>query len=121
MTMPGDDSWLDGDAGRLVRPYAVTNGRTSASLKFDLMSMVVATGDGFHGNLEHDHLQALALCTRPTSVAEVSARLRLPLGVARVVLGDLVDEGYLALNTRSATGRPDLRLLERVLDGLQAL
>ena len=41
--------------------------------------------------------------------------------LTRVVLGDLVDEGFLALNTRSATGRPDLRLLERVLDGLQAL
>ena len=55
------------------------------------------------------------------SAAEISARLRLPLGVARVVLGDLVDEGFVAQNTRSATGRPDLRLLERVLDGLQAL
>ena len=65
--------------------------------------------------------QILQLLSTPQSAAEISARLRLPLGVARVVLGDLVDEGYLALNTRSATGRPDLRLLERVLDGLQAL
>ncbi|HWG64874.1 MAG TPA: DUF742 domain-containing protein, partial [Streptosporangiaceae bacterium] len=46
MTVSGDDSWLDGDAGRLVRPYAVTNGRTAASLKLDLLSMVVATGTG---------------------------------------------------------------------------
>ena len=65
--------------------------------------------------------QILVLLSTPQSAAEISARLRLPLGVARVVLGDLVDEGFLALNTRSSSGRPDLRLLERVLDGLQAL
>jgi DNA-binding IclR family transcriptional regulator len=65
--------------------------------------------------------QILNLLASPQSAAEISARLRLPLGVARVVVGDLVDEGFVALNTRSATGRPDLRLLERVLDGLQAL
>lgn len=120
MTTPGDDVWLDGDAGRLVRPYAVTNGRTAASLKLDLMSMVVATRAGLHGTLEPDHLQALALCLRPVSVAEVAARLRLPAAVAKVLLSDLVDCG--AVRTappQPASDTSNRALLERLLDGLQ--
>ena len=60
--------------------------------------------------------------TCPTSLAEISAHLHLPLGVARVLAGDLCDEGLLDFNRDHATdGRPSLRLLERVFDGLQAL
>lgn len=118
--MPGDDVWLDGDAGRLVRPYAVTNGRTSASLKLDLMSMVVATGNGSYGTLEPDHLQALGLCLRPASVAEVAARLRLPAAVTKVLLSDLVDCGAVrASPPQPASGMSNRVLLERLLDGLQ--
>ena len=115
-----------GDAGDglRVRPYAITGGRTRAATE------VPDRGD----RVPHPQGRAVArtpspwsgarssqLLATPQSAAEISARLHLPLGVARVVLGDLVDEGFVALNTRSATGRPDLRLLERVLDGLQAL
>jgi len=45
MTVQDSGSWLDGDAGRLVRPYTVSNGRTSPTAKLDLLSMVMATGD----------------------------------------------------------------------------
>jgi hypothetical protein len=121
MTTPGDDVWLDGDSGRLVRPYAVTNGRTSASVQLDLLSMVVATG-GQHSTLEPDHLQALGLCLQPVSVAEIAARLRLPAAVTKVLLADLVDCGAV----RTAPPEPAARsltsnrvLLERLLDGLQ--
>jgi hypothetical protein len=120
MTASGDDAWLDGDAGRLVRPYAVTNGRTSASLKLDLMSMVVATGTGVHSVLEPDHLLALGLCLRPVSVAEIAARLRLPAAVTKVLLSDLVDCG--AVRTAPPLSGSDTSnrvLLERLLDGLQ--
>jgi hypothetical protein len=122
MTVSGDDSWLDGDAGRLVRPYAVTNGRTAASLKLDLLSMVVATGTGTgaYATLEPDHLQALALCLRPASVAEVAARLRLPAAVTKVLLSDLADCGALRAGPpRPASDTSDRVLLERLLDGLQ--
>ena len=97
-------------------------GRTRAATDVPIEAIVYRTprGEAQH-SLPFERGQILALLTSPQSAAEVSARLRLPLGVARVLVGDLVDEGYLALNTRSATGRPDLRLLERVLDGLQAL
>jgi len=114
-----------GDAGDglRVRPYAITGGRTRAATEVPIEAIVyrTPTGDRALTNLSMERGQILGLLASPQSAAEISARLRLPLGVARVVLGDLVDEGYVALNTRSATGRPDLRLLERVLDGLQAL
>lgn len=120
MTVPGDDAWLDGDAGRLVRPYAVANGRTTASRQLDLLSMVVATGDGGNGGLEPDHLQILSLCLKPASVAEIAARLRLPAAVTKVLLSDLVDCGAVrATSPRAAADTTNRLLLERLLDGLQ--
>jgi len=113
----------DGSDGLRVRPYAITGGRTRAATEVAIEAIVYRTprGEESAGLLSLERGQILMLLATPQSTAEVSARLRLPLGVTRVVLGDLVDEGYLALNTRAANGRPDLRLLERVLDGLQAL
>jgi Protein of unknown function (DUF742) len=117
---PGDDGWLDGDSGRLIRPYTVTNGRTFASSKLDLMSIVVATGSGDYGSLEPDHTQALGLCLQPTTVAEVAARLRLPAAVAKVLLSDLIECGAVrAEPTRPAADASNRVLLERLLDGLQ--
>jgi hypothetical protein len=117
MTVSGDDFWLDGDAGRLIRPYTVSNGRTSPSTRLDLLSMVMATGGVQQATLEPDHAQALALCHQPASVAEIAARLRLPAIVTKVLLSDLVDCG--AVTARfpcSFNGASDRILLERVLD-----
>jgi hypothetical protein len=120
MTVSGDETWLDGDAGRLVRPYTVSNGRTSPSMKLDLLSMVVATGDVSQVSLEPDHVQILGLCDRPASVAEIAARLRLPAAVTKVILSDLVDCGAVTAGSpQPATGDSDRFLLERVLDALQ--
>lgn len=120
MTVPGDETWLDGDAGRLVRPYTVTNGRTIASRQLDLLSMVVATGNSSSGGLEPDHLQILGLCLKPASVAEIAARLRLPAAVTKVLLSDLVDCGAVrAAAPRTGTDSSNRVLLERLLDGLQ--
>jgi hypothetical protein len=120
MTVPTDDYPLDGDSGRLVRPYAVTYGRTAATRQLNLTSMVMATGGGFNGNLEPDHLHALALCQQPVSVAEIAATLRLPAAVAKVLLSDLVDCGALRTAPPPANDTSSNReLLERLLDGLQ--
>lgn len=120
MTTADDDTWLDGDSGRLVRLYAVTNGRTSPSKKLDLMSMVVATGNRVSGALEPDHVQLLGLCQRPASVAEIAARLRLPAVVTKVLLSDLVDCGAVRTAPPPAvTDTADRILLEKLLDGLQ--
>lgn len=128
MTVPEDQTWLDGDAGRLVRPYAVSNGRTTASRQLDLLSMVVATGNTTGAGLEPDHLQILGLCLRPASVAEIAARVRLPAAVTKVLVSDLVECGAARaagpwtaddMSTTSTTPTSTRVLLERLLDGLQ--
>jgi hypothetical protein len=112
----------DGGDGLRVRPYAITRGRTRATTDVPIEAIIYRTPKGeATTDLSLERGQIVGLLTSPQSAAEISARLRLPLGVARVLVGDLIDEGYVAMNTRSAAGRPDLRLLERVLDGLQAL
>jgi hypothetical protein len=120
VTDSGGETWLDGDAGRLVRPYTVSNGRTSPSKELDLLSMVVATGDVSQVSLEPDHVQILGLCHRPASVAEIAARLRLPAVVTKVLLSDLVDCGAVRAGSPQPAGGPSDRfILERVLDALQ--
>ncbi|NKZ05764.1 DUF742 domain-containing protein [Actinomadura latina] len=117
---PGDDEfWLDDDAGPLVRPYAVTSGRTRPAVDLDLLSLVVATGPA-PASLDPEHATALDLCRTPTSVAEVSAHLRLPVVVTKVLLADLVH--WRAMTTRAPRPTADLTdrdLLEKLLDGLQ--
>jgi hypothetical protein len=62
------------------------------------------------------------LCRRMRSVAEISALLRMPLGVVRVLLSDLADQGRIRVyGTGHAPGAPDHALLERVLSGLRRL
>jgi hypothetical protein len=61
------------------------------------------------------------LCRRMRSVAEISALLRIPLGVVRVLLSDLADQGRIRVYGTGHPGNPDRALLERVLSGLRSL
>lgn len=119
MTTAGGDG-----AGLRVRPYALTGGRTRARTDVSIETILVLTPAG-EARAEHLGMEKgdiLRLCRAPSSLAEVSAHLHLPLGVARVLTGDLCDDGLLDFNREVAAGdRPSLRLLERVFDGLQAL
>lgn len=120
MVGPQDEPWLDDDAGRLVRPYTVSNGRTRPSTKMELLSMVMTTGRVPGGHLEPDHARALGLCGDPTTVAEVAAHLRLPAAITKVLLSDLIDCG--AVSTRApgpAADPTDRSVLEALLNGLQ--
>jgi len=123
VTVPREESWLDGDDGRLVRPYTVSNGRTSPSTSLDLTSMVKSTGGVRPSGLEPDHAQALALCREAASVAAIAERLRLPAAVTKVLLSDLLEWGAVTAVTgeppQAAAGPADRVVLERVLDGLQ--
>ncbi len=111
-----------------IRPYALTGGRVRSTTELPLETIVRVTGRCIiHSHeLSSERRDIAGLCDQPVSIVEISARLGLPLGVARVLVGDMVTEGH--LNTHHATetaitpdGRPDQRLLERVLNGLQAL
>src|SRR6185369_5343548 len=88
----GDD-WVDEAAGPVVRPYAVTHGRTEPTRgDFNLITQVTATRtlrDGDDGR-QPEHAAILRLCQNPTSVAEIATHLDLPVGTVRVLLGDLL-------------------------------
>jgi hypothetical protein len=120
MEGPVDEPWFDDDAGRLVRPYTVSNGRTQPTTKLDLLSMVMATGRVPRAHLEPDHARALGLCAGPTTVAEVSAHLKLPAVITKVLLSDLVDCGAVSTRAPGSVADPtDRSVLEALLNGLQ--
>ena len=115
-----DEHWFDDAAGRLVRPYTVSNGRTEPTTSMELLSMVIATGHRPHGPLGPEHAQALGLCGTVTTVAEVAARLRLPAVVTKILLSDLVDWG--AVDARSPdpmANASNPAVLETILNALQ--
>jgi hypothetical protein len=121
MTAGDDEIWLDEDAGPLVRPYTVNSGRTHPTVTLDLLSLVMATGHAPPA-LSPEHDKALGLCRSPTSVAEVSAHLKLPVMVTKVLLADLVDcEALTTRAPRTAADLNDRVLLEKLLDGLQRI
>jgi len=103
--------------GALVRPFYLTGGRTRGYIAPDaLVSRSAAPGVP---DLEVEHHRILDLCAEPVAVAEVAGRLRLPLGVVRVLLDDLVDAGWLDV----VLDRPllDDALLERLIRGVERL
>ena len=112
-------------ASRLVRPYAVTGGRTrSRPVDLPLETLVTTTDEGHRAltSLQFERRTIATLCREPVSVAEVAARVGVPLGGARVLVGDLTDGGHLEVHLPVAgEGRPDVVLLERVLEGLRGL
>jgi hypothetical protein len=121
---PAEDRWLDRDAGPIVRPYALTGGRTRpAGEAFDLTSMITAVrGAQASGHdLEPEHLALLRLCRVPACVADLAADLDLPLGVVRVLLSDLRERGLIAVAHPEPGRLTDPQLLREVADGLRRL
>lgn len=114
--------------GALVRPYAVTRGRTEPLQHIALEAVLVAsaaavTESRFAG---HDKHRIATICdNRAQSLAEIAAYTRLPLGVARVLVADMVADGLLALHSTAPTETEGyeerMELLERVLSGLRRL
>lgn len=108
----------------LVRPYAVTGGRTKPSYQLQIEAMVSASHYEARdlSVLSPECQSILGYCRDWRSVAEISAVLRMPLGVARVLIGDMAMEGFVRVHQADhGQGRPNLNLLERVLSGLRKL
>jgi hypothetical protein len=119
-----DPGSADGSARSLVRPYAVTGGRTKPRTQLQIEAMVTASHYEARDlpTLSPECQVILGFCRDWRSVAEISAVLRMPLGVARVLIADMAVEGLVRIHqTDHAHGRPDLNLLERVLSGLRKL
>ncbi|MEU6990194.1 DUF742 domain-containing protein [Streptomyces sp. NPDC046465] len=126
---PGSQ-WYDNEAGPLVRPYAMTGGRTRPGprgVRFDLIALVTldpsAPGAGDHTALGPEHRALIELCRSETqSVAELAAGADLPVGVVRVLLGDLLETGCVKVSRPVPPAQlPDEKILREVIDGLRAL
>ncbi|MEV6559766.1 DUF742 domain-containing protein [Nocardia sp. NPDC051756] len=124
MTHPREP-WFDEAAGPLVRPYAVTRGRTTgAGPELDMLTSVVTDDSaGASRRMEPEYADILRLCRVSQTVAEVSAQLRLPLAVTKILVGDLIGDGHLIFRAPVPTeaGPEDLNILRAVLDGIRKL
>ena len=119
------ERWMDRDAGPVVRLYALTKGRTqpSGGALFGLIDVVVATGDrpSEHFRLGPEHRRILGICRRPMPIVDLTSEMDLPLGVVRVLLGDLTGEGLIKIISAQRQPVPDQSLLRMVLNGLESL
>ncbi|NKE58662.1 DUF742 domain-containing protein [Lentzea sp. PSKA42] len=109
----------------IVRAYAWTGGRTRSNINLEIETLVSANDQSRQsaGILQAEHQHVVELCRSPRSVAEVAALMRLPLGVAKVLLGDMAERGLVDVHQTASAGgvTPDLGLMERVLSGLRRL
>ena len=114
--------WFDDAAGPLVRPYAVTRGRTrSLQTELEMITLVVAVqspGPSATARLDPEHHEILARCQRPTSVAEIAAGLHLPLSVIKILISDLIERRLVIFR---AAVTPDLNVLQAVINGIRRL
>lgn len=108
-----------------VRPYAWTRGRTRSGMDLQIETLVSTSGRGRDelAMLPFEHRSVAELCERAQSVAEVAALLEVPLGVAKVLLGDMAGLGLVVVHQSGGSNGdvPDLALMERVLSGLRRL
>jgi predicted Rossmann fold nucleotide-binding protein DprA/Smf involved in DNA uptake len=120
--------WVDRDSDPVVRPYAVTGGRTEPAdgEVLDLIAVIMASGRPAEPTdqlgLSPEHRRILNLSRHPATVADVASDTGLPVGVIRVLLADLIQQGRIrVLPGRAAGEQPSAQLLREVLHGLRAL
>ncbi len=121
-----DDRWLDAAAGPVVRPYALTRGRTRPTGEaFDLVATVSATRvrAADPGGLGPEHLSVLQLAHAPTTVVDIASDVDLPLGVVRILLSDLREVGLVTIQAPVPVKvrQVDRNTLREVLHGLRGL
>jgi hypothetical protein len=113
------------ETGSLVRPYTRTGGRTRSEMNLAIEALVSTSDRGWDMEeaLLAEHRNICDLCMETRSVAEVAALLRLPLGVVRVLIGDMAGMGLVVVHSTDAVvgDRPSMDFLERVLSGLRRL
>jgi hypothetical protein len=135
MTPGGDGTYETAEQGyerraseRVVPVYAFTRGRTrSAGDELPIESLVTATDLAVRRerdpSLQVEWRTIIGMCRRPMSIAEIGIGLRVPITVARVLVGDLASAGYLTVHTphSAADGSgPGQAILGRLIDGLRA-
>ncbi|MFJ1565630.1 DUF742 domain-containing protein [Streptomyces erythrochromogenes] len=109
-----------------VRPYSLTGGRTRFTQVLNVETFVAALDTKASEPHKPDRMPEMPaiveVCRRMRTIAEIAALLKLPLGVVRVLVSDLADQGRIRVyGTGHGSGRPERALLERVLGGLRRL
>lgn len=110
--------------GAAVRAYAITGGRSRTSLQLEFETMLQTTADGREAltAVRFERAEIVRLCqSEPQSVAELSARMHIPIGVVRVVASDLLSEGFLEAFHPSTNVADDVLLITRLIAGVRAL
>jgi hypothetical protein len=119
-----DGQWVDQDAGPVVRPYALTGGRTRPTGEsFDLLALVCAVrGVSLDlSQLEPEQVTVLSRCRLPMPAADLASDLDLPLGVIRILISDLRERGLVTIHRPAPVGLTDLKTLRDVADGLRRI
>lgn len=118
------DAWdgsIDDDApAPVVRPYFITRGRTRTEVNFPIETLVVTSSQGEAATgLAFEQGRVVEMCTAARSIAEVAWMLSVPLGVARVIVGDMAADGLIKVYEPGS--RDDTALIRRLIDGIRAL
>jgi Protein of unknown function (DUF742) len=119
-----DNQWLDRDAGPVVRPYALTGGRTRPiGESFDLLALVASNDLNSIDDLllEPEYLEVMRQCRQPKPVADLASDLDLPLGVVRILLSDMRERGLVTIRPPARTRLTDPQVLKDVADALRRL
>jgi Protein of unknown function (DUF742) len=109
----------------MVRPYTKTGGRTRSDYDLAIEALVSTSERGRSPDaaVRPEHRSICGICLDTKSVAEVAAHLRLPLGVAKVLIGDMAGMGLVLIHQSGMVvgDRPSIEFMERVLSGLRRL
>jgi len=108
---------------RFVRPYTLTGGRTQAVIDLPFEATLVLIPQVVDRSAPNPESQRILGICDSRSVAEVSAHMKMPIGVARVLLGDLVQQGFIRVQstiTENSTHDERIDLIERTLRGLRS-
>ncbi len=103
-----------------VRPFLLTGGRTRPvqdGLRVE--TLLDAAPAALSAPLRFEARRIAELCQRPMALADIAVALGVPLGVARVLVADLLTDGYLR-----RVEQPDelpVELIERIRDRVRAL
>jgi Protein of unknown function (DUF742) len=117
------DQWHDRGAGPVVRPYALTGGRTRPTGEtIDLLALVASTDATMDELLlQPEFLAVIRQCRQPKPVADLASDLDLPLGVVRILLSDMRDQGLVVIRPPLRSRMSDPKLLKDVADALRKL
>jgi hypothetical protein len=101
-----------------VRPFVITGGRTRAADTSLRMETMVQTVGQPRDDLDFEKARIVDECYEPMSIAEIAAGIGVPLGVAMVIVGDLVDDGCLETTNPVEI---ELSTITRMIERVRAL